>query len=100
MCLGVLLHTVCGLDKKKKGCIMVYDKAKGVKNPIQKRYNKGRIGELKSSINRVFDNFFNILDCPLTPISDFNLIEPSFRKFKGDKCFGGTSWIKGGRYCC
>ena len=41
-----------------------------------KSLNKHRISELKNSIDRAFNNFFNIMDCPLTPISDFNLIEP------------------------
>lgn len=84
-CVWVFYYILYVAWIKKKGCIMVYDKAKGVKNPIQKRYNNGRIGELKSSINRAFDNFFNILDCPLTPISDFNLIEPKIEVSENSK---------------
>ena len=50
-----------------------------------KSINKHRISELKNSIDRAFNNFFNIMDYPLTPISDFNLIEPNIEVMNGAK---------------
>ena len=56
---------------------MVCNKCEGKHNLPQKNYGK-KVGELRHSINRAFDNFFNILDYPLTSLSDFSFIEPRY----------------------
>ena len=52
-------------------------------NLPQKGYNQ-KVNELKHNINRAFDNFFNILDYPLTPIGDFSFIEPKIEVVETD----------------
>ena len=54
---------------------MVCSRCEGKHNLSQKGYGK-KVGELRHNINKAFDNFFNILDYPLTPLSDFSFIEP------------------------
>ena len=54
---------------------MVCDKCGEKHNLPQKSYGR-KVGELRRNINRAFDNFFNILDYPLTPLSDFSFVEP------------------------
>ena len=62
---------------------MVCNKCEGRANLPQKSYGK-KIGELRHNINRAFDNFFNILDYPLTPLSDFSLVEPKIEMVDGE----------------
>ncbi len=62
---------------------MVCSKCEGKHNLPQKSYGK-KVGELRHNINRAFDNFFNILDYPLTPLSDFSFIEPKIEMIDGE----------------
>ena len=62
---------------------MVYSKSEGRKNLPSKQYGK-KLGELRHNINRAFDNFFNILDYPLTPLGDFDFIEPKIEMIDGE----------------
>ena len=62
---------------------MVCNKCMGKSNLPQKNYNK-KVGELKNNINRAFDNFFNILDYPLTSVGDFSLVEPKIEVVETD----------------
>ena len=62
---------------------MVHNKYDGKSNLPQKSYGK-KIGELRYNINKAFDNFFNILDYPLTPLSDFSFIEPKIEMINGE----------------
>lgn len=61
---------------------MVCSKCNGKQKLPLKSYNK--IGELRRNINRAFDNFFNILDYPLTSLDNFNLIEPKIELVDGE----------------
>ncbi|MBR1544548.1 MAG: Hsp20/alpha crystallin family protein [Alphaproteobacteria bacterium] len=54
---------------------MVCSKCGDKRNLPQKNYGK-KVSELRHDINRAFDNFFNVFDYPLTPLSDFSFIEP------------------------
>ena len=48
----------------------------GEKRPVsQKSYNK-KVSELRYNINKAFDNFFNIIDYPLTSVGDLSIVEP------------------------
>ncbi len=62
---------------------MVCNKCEGKHNLPQKNYSK-KVGELRHNINRAFDNFFNILDYPLTSLSDFSFIEPKVEMVDGE----------------
>lgn len=63
---------------------MVCNKCNGKHNLPSKTYGK-QIGELKNNINRAFDNFFSILDYPLTPIGDFSFVEPKVEIMETDE---------------
>ncbi|MCR5506342.1 MAG: Hsp20/alpha crystallin family protein [bacterium] len=62
---------------------MVFDKSQGRHNLPKKNY-VNKVGELRHNINRAFDNFFNVLDYPLTPLGDFSFIEPKVELVETD----------------
>lgn len=63
-------------------------------NLPQKGYNK-KVNELKHNINRAFDNFFNILDYPLTPVGDFSFIEPKIEVVETDEMVDVSAELPG-----
>ena len=67
----------------------------GHTNHNAKSFSRHRISEFKNSIDRAFNNFFNIMDCPITPISDFNLIEPKIEVNDGAKDINVTVEMPG-----
>ena len=73
---------------------MVCNKCEGKHNLPQKSYSK-KVGELRHNINRAFDNFFNILDYPLTPLSDFSFIEPKIEMVETENGFNISAELPG-----